>query len=98
MTTFHRSLQFNKQNNLNKKCGEITFCLQIDKRVYALNCIYCSQIFLHWDLFIHHMEQEHDEQLNIDSILNVEDDIQDEESEKSQRNNDSSMFNKVNVF
>ncbi|XP_037808803.1 zinc finger protein 177-like isoform X2 [Lucilia sericata] len=49
--------------NLNRKCGEITFYTQMDKRVYTLNCLYCPQICLQLDIFINHMEKEHDEDL-----------------------------------
>lgn len=45
----------------NGKCGEVTFCYQVGKRFYALNCLFCPQICLQWDSFINHMEEVHDD-------------------------------------
>lgn len=70
----HKPLKNKISNNSNGKCGEITFCIQVNKRVYALNCLYCSQICLQWDMFINHMEQMHDAELNSEYPLHTEND------------------------
>lgn len=63
-------------NNLSGKCGDVRYCIQVDKRVYALHCLYCSQVCLQWDTFINHMEQEHGEDLNVDPILQPEEEME----------------------
>ncbi|XP_075154935.1 uncharacterized protein LOC142228400 [Haematobia irritans] len=50
----------------NASCGDVTFLMQAQRRVYALNCCFCNQISLQWDSFIDHMEQDHDEDLDFD--------------------------------
>lgn len=59
-------------SNLNGKCGEITFCTQMGKRIYVLNCIYCPQIYLQWELFINHLEHDHDKALILEPIVQPE--------------------------
>lgn len=59
--SFCESVNNEISKNLNNKCGDITFCIQLDKRIYALNCSYCQQICLQWDTFISHMETKHNE-------------------------------------
>lgn len=57
------SVENNKiSKNLNNKCGVITFCIQLNKKIYALNCLYCQQICLQWETFISHMETKHKEE------------------------------------
>lgn len=54
------------------KCGEITFCMQVGTRVYALNCLFCPQICIQWEAFINHIEQAHDGELRSDNLLQQE--------------------------
>nr|XP_013102539.1 unnamed protein product [Stomoxys calcitrans] len=53
-------------------CGNVSFCFQAQRRVYVLNCMFCSQVCLHWDSFINHMEQEHDEDLCSEHLMQKE--------------------------
>ncbi|KAM7347141.1 uncharacterized protein ACRADG_006802 [Cochliomyia hominivorax] len=71
MSTFRPYIQMKNLNSSSRKCGDITYCIQVGQRVYALNCLYCSQICLEWDIFINHIEQEHGDKLHYESRLNV---------------------------
>ncbi|XP_065365969.1 uncharacterized protein LOC135958945 isoform X3 [Calliphora vicina] len=102
MKTLRQPSTTKNLSNLNRKCGDITYCIQVGKRVYALNCLYCPQICLQWDIFINHMEEEHNEDLNFalqHQSLETEpqiDNVQDEISEDLQRNKTTpTTFNKL---
>ncbi|KAL9886663.1 uncharacterized protein ACN427_012455 [Glossina fuscipes fuscipes] len=56
-----------------QKCGEITFRLEFDQKIYGLHCVFCSAICLQFDAFIKHIQEEHEAQLTgLHSVMKEE--------------------------